>query len=152
MKEVIEFRIWKKTYEYLSKPNPAVYNGAIWILRISDPDPLIDEIRVLNDFFKKKGDSFYLTAQHIRTYSKNELDAAQLLLFFAKNQFQPSGEECGTIYDESYACAICSAHAKQVGALRLKKNSIPKKDIAVSIGNETVFSQKNLLTHFINEI
>ena len=142
MKKLIEFRIWENTYQYISKPNPAIFNGAIWILRISDQDPLISEIKDLNDKFRKTGDNFYLTARYIRTYSKSELDGAQLLLFYSKTQFGPSGEECGTLYDRSVACQICSANAKQCGELRLRKSSIPKKDISTSIGDETIFSQK----------
>ncbi len=112
------------------------------MLRISPSDPLFDEIKDLDFRFRKSGDLFYLSAQNIRTYSKTELEAAKILQFYAKSVFEPCGEDCGTVYDESIACEFCGAYAKQVGPLRLKRSSIPKKDIACSIGDEMIFSQR----------
>jgi len=59
-----------------------------------------------------------------------------------KTVFEPTGEECGTVYDESVACEICGANRKQVGTLRLKKGSIPNKDIARTIAGEVLVSER----------
>jgi hypothetical protein len=59
-----------------------------------------------------------------------------------KTMFEPAGEECGTIYDETTACEICGANRKQIGVLKLKKGTIPKKDIARTIAGEIVVSEK----------
>ena len=56
--------------------------------------------------------------------------------------FEPSGEQCGTLYDESTECKICGANRTQVGELRLIEKSIPKRDIAKTIGGEILVSRK----------
>lgn len=59
-----------------------------------------------------------------------------------RTTFEPSGEECGTLYDETAACEICGANRKQISPLILKKGSIPKKDIARTISGEVVVSER----------
>src|SRR5438045_1245767 len=39
-----------------------------------------------------------------RTYTAEELDAANVLHLVITSTFEPAGEECGTTYDESVAC------------------------------------------------
>lgn len=82
-----------------------------------------------------------------RSYSKKELDTATLFHIFISNVFEPTGEECGTLYDEMTACEICGANRVQIGSLILKKGKIPKKDIAETIGGEVVVSAK-----FVNAV
>ncbi|ATP55246.1 hypothetical protein CPT03_01595 [Pedobacter ginsengisoli] len=143
MKELFEFRIFKDNYHLLSQPNRAVFNGAIWVLKITEEDPLFQEIGRLNEHFKKKlNDLFYGIGFCSRSYTKRELDSADLLHLFTKKQFQPVGEECGTIYNDSVACEICGAYPEQTGPLVLKRKSIPKSDVASTIAGEMVFSEK----------
>ena len=59
-----------------------------------------------------------------------------------KTTFEPAGEECGTVYDETLACEICGANRRQIGPLKLKKSTIPKNDIARTIAGEVVVSKK----------
>ena len=137
MKEILEFRIFDNYYYLLSKPNPAVYNGSIYILHITKDDPLFEEIHQLNNFVKRKHDEgFAMYIYTKRIYTKKELDEAELFYVKIKPYFEPVGEECGTIYDETVACPICKAGRKQMSHLILKRGSIPKKDIARTIAGE----------------
>ena len=70
-----------------------------------------------------------------------------LLHLKIKTIFEPTGEECGTLYDETAACTICGANRKQVSPLILEKGTMPKKDIAKTIGGEVVVSEK-----FVNAV
>jgi ribosomal protein S14 len=59
-----------------------------------------------------------------------------------RNVFEPAGEECGTLYDETTSCELCGANRKQISPLTLKYDSIPKKDISKTIAGEIVVSEK----------
>jgi hypothetical protein len=39
-----------------------------------------------------------------RAYEKQEVDEAQLFRPIISSVFEPAGEQCGTVYDESSAC------------------------------------------------
>jgi len=57
--------------------------------------------------------------------------------------FEPTGEECGTVYDEAVSCPTCGAGRKQVSPLKLNLRKIPKtKDLARTIADEWVVSQR----------
>ena len=132
----------------MPKPNNAVYNGSIYILHITRNDELFNEIRRIDKMFREKYDRpFFLYTYTKRTYTKKELDEAQLFHLKIKPVFEPTGEECGTLYDETVSCKICGTGRKQIGPLILKKGTIPKKDIARTIGGEVVVSEK-----FVNAI
>lgn len=64
------------------------------------------------------------------------------LFHLSMGRFHTAGEECGTKYDETTACPICGANAKQVTPLHLYKNKIPKRDIAKSLGGEMIVSDR----------
>ncbi|HZP46648.1 MAG TPA: hypothetical protein VFB15_13445 [Candidatus Binataceae bacterium] len=56
--------------------------------------------------------------------------------------FEPAGEQCGTIYDETRACEICGASPPQISALRLDLRRVPRADITRTIANEAVVSER----------
>lgn len=143
MNETVEFRIFKDYYHLLSKPNSAIFNGMVYVVEVTKEDPLYEEIGRLNRSVKEQYAEYFFGYYEIkRKYSNKELDAAALLHLEIKNTFEPTGEECGTIYDETVACKICGANRRQIGPLILRKGTIPKKDIARTIGGELVVSEK----------
>lgn len=143
MKEIIEFRIGNEYAHLLLKPGEGKRNGSNTIIYITKDDPKFEQIRILNKQIREKNNDFFFLYSNIkREYSKKELDTATLLQMKIKATFEPAGEECGTLYDETAACEICGANRKQIGPLRLKKGSIPKKDIARTIAGEVVVSNK----------
>lgn len=147
MKEIHEFRIFEDRYHLLHLPNNAKYNGAVYVLKIEKEDILFHEIERLDNELRKKGEAGFGLWSVKRIYTQKELINAQLFHLKIKVAFEPTGEECGTIYDETTACEICGANARQVSPLILKKGTIPKKDIARTIGGEVVVSEK-----FVNAV
>lgn len=144
MKEILELRV---NYDYaylLFKADEGRNIGtSVRVVGISKDDPRYDQIPIISKQIKEKYDkSFFYSCKIKRSYSKKELDTATLLHMKIKITFEPAGEECGTVYDEMVACEICGANRKQVGPLKLKKGSIPKKDIARTIAGEVVVSEK----------
>jgi len=143
MKEIHEFRIYKEYAHLLLKPGEGKDNGSKIVVFINRDDDKFEQVRILTKQIKEKyNNSFFLYSNIKREYSKKELATATLLQMKIRTTFEPAGEECGTLYDETAACEICGANRKQVGALKLKKSSIPKKDIARTIAGEVVVSQK----------
>lgn len=142
MKEMHEFRIFKDYYHLLPQPNNAKFNGMVYVLNISSDDSLFQDVERIDKGLRKQNECFFSSWQVNRSYTKKELYDAKLFHFNIKAAFEPTGEECGTIYDETVACEICGANRKQVGTLKLKKGSIPKKDIARTIAGEVVVSER----------
>ncbi len=143
MKEIIEFRIKKKYHHLLSQPNNGKDNGMVFVVTLTRDDPKFEQIRILDKQIREKNNDFFFLYSNIkREYNKKELEAAKLLHMQIKATFEPAGEECGTIYDETIACEICGANRAQEKILKLKKGSIPKKDIARTIAGEVVVSER----------
>lgn len=143
MKEIIEFRIGNEYAHLLLKPSEGKRNSSNTIIYITKYDPKFEQIRILDKQIKEQNNDFFFLYSNIkREYSKKELETAKLLQMQIKTTFEPAGEECGTIYDETVACEICGANRKQVNSLTLKKGSIPKKDIARTIAGELIVSEK----------
>jgi hypothetical protein len=81
---------------------------------------------------KQDIDSYqYLTIDLLRKYSKAELDSAEVLLLKIRSHFEPSGEECGTIYET--LCDHCNL-GRQASDLILDLRRVPQhKDISETI-------------------
>jgi hypothetical protein len=122
--------------------------GPVTRIKIEKGSP---EYLLIKDIAEKvkaeNSESFFYGWGIKRKYSKSELSNALLFTLNMSNVFEPTGEECGTQYDETAACEICGANRKQTSPLILKKGTIPKKDIAQTIGGEIVVSEK-----FVNVI
>lgn len=143
MREVIEFRIGNEYAHLLLKPNEGKRNSSNTIIHITKDDPKFEQIRILDKQIREQNNDFFFLYSNIkREYSKKEIETANLLQMVIKTTFEPAGEECGTIYDETVACEICGANRKQIGLLKLKKGTIPKKDIARTIAGEIVVTEK----------
>jgi hypothetical protein len=79
-----------------------------------------------------------------------ELQSAEYFKLDITAVFEPPGEDCGTIYDESCACPhvfskgrACGVGARQASDLFLDFRKIPKnKDIARTIADEWIVSQR----------
>ena len=143
MKEVIEFRINNRYANLLLQPNEIKSNSTNTVIYVAKDDEKFEKIRILTKQIREKyNDFFFLYSNIKREYGKKELESSSLLNIKIKTTFEPAGEECGTVYDETTACKICGANRKQVGFLKLKRDSIPKKDIARTIAGEVLVSEK----------
>jgi hypothetical protein len=143
MKETVELRIDKKYAHLLLEPGEGRDNEMNIVVEFDRDDPRLGEaIRLRQRFLKEAGEFFYLYPEVQRKYTKRELEEADLLQLIVRRVFEPAGEECGTVYDEETACDICGANAEQRGPLILKRGTIPKKDVARTIADELVVSER----------
>jgi hypothetical protein len=79
-----------------------------------------------------------------RYYTAAESRAAELFHAIITAVFEPAGQECGTVYDESGVCPFCRAGRVQQSGLVLDLRKTPKgKDIARTLsGDEWIVSQR----------
>ena len=144
MKEYIEFRILKEYAHLLFKEDEGVDLGSVKMVIITPTSPEFMKIGELQKEARKHDDFFFTCFEYKRRYTEEEINNAKWFLMFRTRHFEPTAEECGTIYDESSACPICGSGAKQLSPLKLRRNSIPNADMAETIawGEETVVSEK----------
>jgi hypothetical protein len=110
---------------------------------LNSDDPWVQRLAQLDADCRRQGMILIPSCWYERRYSPSELAAAGLLQLKATRWFEPCGEECGTIYDESTACPVCQAGATLRSPLRLRASAIPKgADVAMSIAEELVFSER----------
>ena len=164
MKETIEFRI---PIENARKHLPAglgVDLGGVLRVTLASEDPLIAQIKSLEHQYHAKGKTFFHGWMIRRRYSRHELDQAKLLHVWPQKTFEPAGEECGTVYDESEACDyvisripeweisgyripesidFCGVGAVQVTSLYLDGRRIPRNvDFTRTIAGEIAVSSR----------
>jgi hypothetical protein len=147
MEEIFEFRIVYDFANLLFTADEGKDLGqitkSIKLINIKRDDPRFNQIPAVTKYVREEyNKSFFLGWSIVRKYTKKELESASLLMMKIKNIFEPAGEECGTLYDDSEVCEMCGANRKQSSRLKLKKGSIPKKDIARTIAGEIVVSEK----------
>ena len=105
-------------------------------------DPLVEQIRQY-ELEKRRNGSIAVTFWDIhRKYTREELKRAEFFWLKVRPFFEPTGQDCGTQYDETKACLRCGFGARQVGPLHLDLNRIPKRDIAQTLGGEIVISAR----------
>lgn len=145
MKEVCEFRINNTFIELLPKTIIGINIGPVTKIKIEKNGSEFHVVKKIVESLKEnENESFFYGWGIKRSYSKKELTNAQLFQVIISNIFEPTGEECGSVYDESMACEICGANRRLVSPLILKKGTIPRKDIAKTIGGEVIASEKLL--------
>jgi hypothetical protein len=158
MRETLELRIPEEKAGRVLSPTEGIGLGkpVPWIRKVTIPlqDPRAAELNALA-----------LGWQIQRTYTEKELAAAELLRLEITSTFEPAGEECGTVYDESNACHYredqtypmtipggdagsiveqrCGAGRKQVSELRLNLKRVPRgKDLCRTIADEWLVSER----------
>jgi hypothetical protein len=143
MKEIFEFRLNNEYSHMIINPGEGKRTGSNTIIHITKSDPKFEKIKLLSKRLREENNDFlFLYSNTTRKYSLAELNTALLLQLQINSTFEPTGEECGTIYDSSNSCKVCGANDIQTTSLKLKKGSIPKKDISRTIGGEIVVSER----------
>lgn len=144
MNEVVEFRVDEDFASKLFGDDEGEKLGIVRKILISTSDPRFPKIGELQENLRRTTNRPFFYGWDIRrSYSKQELEMASVFLLFITTLFEPAGEECGTEYDEAYACHKCYSGARQVTDLFLDWRRIPKKkDIAVTIAGEIVVSHR----------
>jgi hypothetical protein len=144
MKEYIEFRILERYASEFLKPNQGKRLGdSVRLVIISTDDPLLHIVKKIELELHEKGEYLFYGWDIFRKYTPFEIQSAELFHIDITAVFEPAGEECGTIYDEKTACAICGAGRKQVSDLILDLRKTPKgKDIAKTIADEWIIKKE----------
>lgn len=161
MKELLELRV---AYEYahlLFKDDEgenlgesSIYGPTVKVVKIEPHSSLFEEVGKMDKYLRKKYGTFFFAGwKYIRKYTEKELAAAKLFQMDVRKYFEPTGEECGTEYDENCACEFCGSGRKQISPLRLKKgNYLNRRDVAITIGGEIVVSRRFVETIQENNI
>lgn len=144
MREVIEFRIPEERAATFLEPGlGSSLGGSVRKVVLPMEDPRVRLIGDLDREFDKRGQSFFYGWHISRSYTRKELETAELLQLIIGPFFEPTGEMCGTEYDESMACPHCGAKAVQRGDLRMDIRRIPKKkDLTITLAGESLISTR----------
>ncbi len=124
---------------YLGR-NVGLPDGELWTrVRAAPGDGLFERIAELEAQFGAKSDAFVLGWRAIRTYSRREWAAAEVLRWWTEDVVDTAGEDCGTVYVDPPGKDQCGAHREQLSALQLPPGALPKRtDFAVSYAGEFV--------------
>ena len=154
MKEFCEFRVQEQHASRLFAPCEGKKLGwtklfgdkfvTVRKVELSVDDPKFKRVGELEALIKKEPHGFFFAGWNLyRRYTTEEIRAAEIFQLRNAPAFEPTGEECGTVYDETVACPACGAGRKQVSPLRLNLRKISKtKDLARTVANEWVVSQR----------
>ena len=103
-------------------------------IRVPSNSPEFEEIRRFIDLRRRQGQrgfSDFRIGWYLRKYTKAELRNAEVLRLTIASHFEPSGEECGTIYET--LCNHCN-WGRQVSELVLDLRRVPQhKDLSETI-------------------
>ncbi|HEY3973975.1 MAG TPA: hypothetical protein VGM18_13295 [Candidatus Sulfotelmatobacter sp.] len=146
----------KSRFPEATKPiGRAVVEGTECVeVRVPSNSPEFEEIRKFIDARRKQGQrgfSDFTIGWYLRKYTKAELQNAEVLRLTIASHFEPSGEECGTIYET--LCNHCN-WGRQVSDLILDLRRVPQhKDISETIAwVEWVVSSKFARTFTENKL
>jgi hypothetical protein len=146
MKEFCELRVLDEHAHLLFSASEGKILGSGTVRRIvlDTADPRYQEIDRVDREIRRLKDSFFFAGWDLeRTYTKKEMDAADMFHLRSFWTFEPAGEECGTEYDDASACPLCHSGARQTTPLFMPLGSIPKsKDFCRTIGGEIILSRK----------
>jgi len=144
MKEYVEFRIPEKhASRFLASHEGKRLSDTVRALEVAVDDPRYEWIGNLQHRLRREGEFFFLGWEIKRRYLRKEVESAELFHLYITATFEPAGEQCGTVYDDSMACPFCGAGRKQVSDLVLDLRKVPKsKDIARTIADEWIVSQR----------
>jgi hypothetical protein len=160
MREYLELRVKEKRASEVFAANEGKRLGSlVRLVVIPMTDPRLPDVKRLDAEGSVKHDYFFYGWRIVRKYSCSELANAELFQITITTAFEPAGEECGTVYDDSGACKhvfcesdftiqgftsilkdSCGVGSKQVSELVLDANMVPRKDIARTIAGEIVVS------------
>jgi hypothetical protein len=144
MREILELRMSAERAERYLPPGVGKDIGyGVRKLLLDVQDPLVENLRDIEAEYCAQGTTLFSMCVVERHYTPRELRAAEYLMVEFWPFFRPTGEECGTRYDESTACSYCGAGDRQVNELHLELRRIPRsRELALTMGGEYVVSSR----------
>ena len=140
MRETYQLRVVEEFAHLLFSPHEGKPLGLVRLVHVPATDSRVGEIaRLQIELSRTQGRPFFYGWDIRRQYSRRELVEAELFRFQVTSAFEPTGEQCGTLYNDSASCAICGADAPQLSDLRLNLSRIPRvRSVSRTIGGEVV--------------
>lgn len=143
MKEIFDFRLFEERAAQVLADDIGTRLSSLTRKVVTSPgDEFFAAVERAHLELLDSGSSLIAGWNVHRRYSDSELHAAQLLRIQPTKSFGPTGEECGTTYDESMACSACGVGRRQTTGLRLRSRRIPKGDLADTMARETIASDR----------
>lgn len=141
MKEIYRFRILEEFCQQLVPvPKTSLVGNDVRVLDLSPDDPRVDQIRKMVD---TNDGLVYSMFDVIRSYSEDEVKNALLARIVIEPRFRPTGEECGTVFDETHVCPFCGFGRIQLSDLHLDLRRIPnKRRLLATFAGETVVTRE----------
>lgn len=131
LRELIELRVWKDRADELFRTDEGESGALVRKVVLATTDPRLSKVASLEREWRGRGRSFVASWRFLREYSPAEIAAARLFRLDVTAVFEPAGEECGTVYDESQVCPVCKAGRKHASDLIVDLRKVPKgADIA----------------------
>lgn len=143
MRVYAEFRVDEKYAHALFADDEGERLGAVRKITLDTRDPRYERIGELQKRLRRQGKSFFTGWSLKYQYSASELKEAPLLHLNITTPFRPTGEECGTKYNDAAGCPICGAGAPQITPLFVREQRLPKtRDFCQSWGREVIVSRR----------
>lgn len=141
VKTTIEYRISEEHACSVFGADEGVrLNDQLRLIRLSAEDP---RWQSLAELYRRHGRKGFYGWEIERQYSTAEIDAAGLHLLQVKAGIVPTGEECGTVYDDSEMCPLCGCGRVQTSPLRLRISRLPgRAEIGQSWAGEIIISTR----------
>lgn len=145
MKETYEFRIFEEYASLVLQEQEGIKLGPVRKINVYTDDPLFVKIGDIHKRLRTEGKYLFSFYHPTRHYTSIELEKAELFQLKITSVFEPTGEECGTLYDESSVCPYCKSGRKQISDLILDLRKIPKnKDIAKTLADDEIIVNQRL--------
>lgn len=152
MRVYAEFRVPESYAEEFFPPNLGInITDTVRKVRVPVESEMYKRIGEIYKLVRTRDQRYFFLGWNLqRKYTKKELESAELLLLKITKTFEPTGLECGTVYNDQNTCDICGTGIQQISELILDLNTVPKNvDIARTISNEIIVSQElaNIITN-----
>ena len=143
MRAIAEFRIDEELAHLIFADDEGERLGSVRKVTLDTSDPRYERIGELQKKLRRCGKSSFYSWSLKYRYSAVELRAAPFLHLKITSSLLPTGEKCGTKYDDDAACPICGAGAPQITPLFVREQRIPKtRDFCQSWGGEMIVSRR----------
>lgn len=138
MKEVYEFRLFEREAQEHLAADVGIRHGLARVVVTSRGDQVFRAVGNAQRKLIRRGDRLIASWNVRRTYTSPELARAEAFRLLVTSTFEPSGEECGTEFDDSLSCDICGVGRLQTSVLRLEGSRIPRTDFSNTIAREVI--------------
>src|SRR6266705_2774563 len=105
MKETLELRVLEEHADLLFSPDEGKHLGSgVRLIVLPSSDSRLPQIVKLQRQLRRSRSFFFTAWSYSRKYSAQELASAECSRLTVTAVFEPAGEDCGTVYDESATC------------------------------------------------